>query len=355
MPSSSENIGTKLEEIVTTLGRYYGATSRSDFVSMLLLRERDLPRNAFEIPDTTPARIAAQALLDVTEGGFTTPELIRRLNEYVGSARASNDIPGLIKICYEPELLADSDNRANSVLRVSSRPSVRKPGGQFIEQGHQKRGESDTDAFSLKNVGGFGTLGLRETSRANVSINETGTSAGASVHVDCSIIQVFANRLAPASRDMGALTLFMNAIPTLEISRAVPFIDVVLIQEGDHFTNDRITSLSLGQFFLGNTTVPNGTMERTILGANDAEVVADNARNPEFERTERDTDGTERTIQSPIATAGMELFTSPQTLVSADEDYQELDAFAASTSEQLRRQSPVIDKFRPLMSLKSLS
>ena len=134
MPSSSENIGTKLEEIVTALGRYYGATSRSDFVSMLLLRERDLPRNAFEIPDTTPARIAAQALLDVTEGGFTTPELIRRLNEYVGSARASNDIPGLIKICYEPELLADSDNRANSVLRVSSRPSVRKPGGQFIEQ-----------------------------------------------------------------------------------------------------------------------------------------------------------------------------------------------------------------------------
>ena len=55
MPSSSENIGTKLEEIVTALGRYYGATSRSDFVSMLLLRERDLPRNAFEIPDTTPA------------------------------------------------------------------------------------------------------------------------------------------------------------------------------------------------------------------------------------------------------------------------------------------------------------
>jgi len=306
----------------------------------------------FTVPDSTPARVAAQALLDVTEGGFTTPELIRRLNEYVGSATDTNDIPGLIKICYEPELLADLDNRARAVLRTGTAPSVDTPGDTNVQQGFKRRGDSDNQAFSIKHTGGFSSASEAETI---VSINGTGTSPGTSAHVDCSIIQVFANRLAPASRDMGALTLFMNAIPTLEISRAVPFIDVVLVQEGDHFTNNRLTSLSLGQFLLGNQTIPDGTMQRTILGANDAQVVSENARDPEFERTERAADGTETTTRSPIATAGMELFTSPQTLVNADEDYQELDAFSASREAQLVRQSPVIDKFRPLMSLKSLS
>lgn len=364
-----ETLDTAIERIVGQLGRYYGATSRSDFVSMLLLRSTDTQSSAFEIPDPTPARTAAQALLDVTEGGFTTPALVQKLNELVGSAdeaQGDNDIPSLIKICYEPALLGDRDNNARSVLRSDTRPNVRLHDSNYSSQGYKKPGDDDAMAFSLKHIGGFG-INARTThagdARTTVSVNETGAPTTDSTHVDCSIIQVFANRLAPASRDMGALTLFMNAIPTIEMSKAVPFIDMVLVQEGRHMSPEgpsgagRVSSLSLGQFFLGNTQVNEGTTQYSIMNANDAVVAAENDRLPEFERAQRDSAGreTETLIASPISTAGIELFISPQTMVNADEDHAELDAFTNNGEEQIRRQSPIIDKFRPLMSLKSLS
>lgn len=358
-----ENIQTRLDQVVTELGKYYGAISRSDFISMLLLSSSNISSEptAFSIPDPTPARLAAQALLDTTEGGFTTPELIDRINRHVGEATDANDIPGLIKICYEPALLGNRDDGAKVVLRQNTRPYVRKHDNSLVEQGKIKPGEDISQAFSIKNIGGFGGDATRAAARATVSVNETGASTPDSAHVDCSIIQVFANRLAPASRDMGALTLFMNAIPTIEISRAIPFIDMVLIQEGGHFSpgnapgTSRISSLSLGQFFLGNSRVQEGTTQHTIVGANDAYVASENSRLPEFERTTTEGEGNQVVTAQPIATAGMELFTMPQTLVNADENHVELDAFAASEEAQVRRQSPVIDKFRPLMSLKSLS
>lgn len=362
----NENIGSRLEEIVGHLGKYYGAMSRSDFTSLLLMGSSSLPSSPFEIPDPTPARVLAQAFLDISEGAFTTPALIQRLSGFVGAgtqnqdqgdaASSANDIPGLIKICYEPALVGVDSDKSGVILRNSLRPQVRNHDGNRTPQGVIKDGETEEQAFSIRHVGGFGALSAPRADQPAVLINETGTQTDSTSHVDCAIVQVFANRLAPASRDMGALTLFMNAMPTLEISRAVPFVDVVLIQEGNHFSaGNRIVSLSQGQFLLGNAEVPPDTVTRAILGANDAQVAYENSRVPEFERTTRDQEGNERVVASPIATAGMELFTSPQTLINSDEEHLEPDVFSDSDESQRRRQVPVIDKFRPLMSLKSVS
>ena len=171
------NITSKLEQIVGALGRYYGATSRSDFVSMLLLRSENRPENPLDIPDPTPAMLAAQALLDVSEGGFTTPALIQALNDLVGGgtsdSASSNDIPGLIKICYEPENLGDRDKSAKSVLRENTRPRIRKPSGDNVPQGHVKRGET-AEAFSIKHIGGFSTSAEGAGSNS-ISVNHMGT------------------------------------------------------------------------------------------------------------------------------------------------------------------------------------
>lgn len=357
------DLETGLDAIVTRLGRHYGAISRSDFVS-LLFRSGTAGGSAtgFDIPDPTPGRLAAQAIMSTTEGGLTTPALIASLDQLAAGrssdsgAAASNDIPGLIKICYEPELVDPSQDRSKIILRADSRPQYSRATSDN-QQGAIKSGESPNDAFSIKNIAGF-----RATSTeggASVTVNSAGAAPG-STDVTFSVVQVFSNRLSTASRDMGALTLFMNAIPTIEISRAVPFIDVVLIQEGGSTTQDaagqsRISSLSLGQFFMGNAPVTAGTVEHSILTAVDEVIAGENRRDPEFTRTVTDPDGTERSVVSPIATAGMELFTAPQTLVNADEDHYELDAFTANQELQTRRQSAVIDKFRPLMTLSSLN
>lgn len=348
---------TGLEQVVAALGKYYGAVSRDDFVSMLI-RSGSSGTGALEVPDPTPGLIAARALMDVTEGGYTAPELVRALSDLVGGGSSENDIPGLVRICYEPSEISESDDRSGVLLREGKTVSYSRPPGGSATQGAVKGGEEPSIAYSIKHISGMSESSSTADGAA-VSVN-TGASSPGNSGVTFSVAQVFANRLSPASRDMGALTLFMNAIPTIEMSRAVPFIDVVLIQEGAATTTDaagstRISSLSLGQFFLGNAPVQEGTVQHTILTARDAIVAAENQRNAEFPRSRTDEDGVERTTASPIATAGMELFTTPQTLVNADEDHYELDEFAASDELQMRRQAPIIDKFRPLMSLKSMS
>lgn len=359
MPPRGENLETALERAVRGLGSYYGAISRDDFVAMLLMRERQLgEQGAFTIPEiTTPARVAARALLDVTEGGYTTPGLIQQLNSYVGDGSSGNssqdnDIPGLIKICYEPAAFGaqGEQDRARVLLREDTRPII--GAGNGVQQGHN-RGTDPSRHYSLKSITGLEST-TESANGSPITVN-AGNQGSGSDSVNFSVIQVFANRLSPASRDMGALQLFMNAIPTIEMSRAVPYINVTLIQEGDHFDADnRVSSLSMGQFLLGNRTVNPGSIERAILGANDAIVVAENERNPEFSR-QQTADGQTNTVTSPISTAGMELFTSPQTLVNADDNHIELDELVGNEEAQIRRQSPVIDKFRPLMSFKNLS
>ena len=347
---------SRLDEIVRTLGRYYGSISRSDFTARILQgrpasstatatspTSSAAPSGVLEIPTTppTPAQRAAAAFLDITEGGYTTPDLIRMIESYAsgGGGGGPNDIGGLIRICYEPT--PNISPNTGIVLNETTRPRIGVPGasaGSEPRQGYAPPGS--TDPYSIKHISGADIGATGATSDTNTGGNTTSFS----------VSQVYSNMLSPSSRDMGAITLFMNAIPTIEMSRAVPFIDMTLIQEGDHFdASNRLNSLSLGQFFLGNKVVPPNTTARNIMGANDFLVTEENRRDREFERN-----GT----ASPISTAGMELFTSPQTLVNANESHREngdLTTGAAASEEILRRQSPVIDKFRPLMTLKSLS
>jgi len=338
----STTLESPIERIVHAIGRYYGSISRDNFVSMLLQRETNLPSNILEPPPLTPPSIAAAAIMSMADGGFTTPHLITQINQMAEgseSAGETSELANTIKICYEPGF---SDN-SNVLLTPSNAPEIR--GG--IRQG-VPRGES---GYSIKQISG-----LNES-----SVNNNSGSPSASENT-LSVIQVMANKFAPANRDMGSLTLFMNAIPTIEMSRAVPFIDVVLIQEGAALDGDnRISSLSLGQFLLGNSQV-NNEMQRSIISARDAAVVGGNQSEPEFERS-RTRDGNEETVVSPISTAGMELFTSPQTLVPADELHIEDGPMPSSgdgspeanAERQVRRAAPVIDRFRPLMTLRGLS
>lgn len=330
----------RLEQATAALARYYGATTRNDFVS-LLLRSREA-RPAFaplEVPSPTPASVAAAALLNITDGGLTTPQLISEIDELVAggaSEQQGNNLRSLIRICYE----AYGDLQNQSGIRLTKGNTV---GGSPLGVPTPEMGE----IYSVREM-----LGLEGQSDSSNPINEGGDGA---VGCDLAAVQVFANRLSPASRDLGALTIFLNAIPTLEMSRAVPFIDIVLIQEGASISagtseqDRRLNSLSLGQFLLGN--VNPGDNPHPTLTATDLQVLNEQARTPDFERTSDEGE----TTTSPISTAGMELFTSPQTLVNADETHFEDSDLYGNVEEQLRRQSPIIDRFRPLMSLKSLS
>jgi hypothetical protein len=338
MPGSNRGIQ------LGAIGKYYGIVDRHAFVSML--NNTGSAGDALSPPETTDiSNTLADLLLSVSEGVHKTPNLIAEINRMTEGATAAsaevNEIKRKVRVLYEPTGPHISDD-AKSVVMTSQ---DKMPIFGTLVQGLLR---DDSNKYSFRKV-----AGIDESER----INEPGVgSAGSST---ASIIQVFGNHISPSNRDAGSLSFFMNAIPTIEISRAVPFIDIVLIQQGPHInTQNVLSSLSMGQFLLGNVKTDGmSSIERAYLSANDSEIVNANSVDPEFSETRTDaTTGETTSTPAQISTAGMELFTAPQTLVNADEVHQEIDAVDASDENAIRRRAaPVIDRFRPLMTLKSVN
>lgn len=122
--------------------------------------------------------------------------------------------------------------------------------------------------------------------------------------------------LGPSVRDMGSIQVFLNSIPTLEFSKCVPFIKIELISpEGE--------SVSLTNFLLQDEAP--GTSDTRIRNSQSAEILSEAQRPGEGIGGVR---------------SGMELFTSPQTLVNMD----------GPGSSRI----PTIDRLRPLATLGNL-
>jgi hypothetical protein len=135
-------------------------------------------------------------------------------------------------------------------------------------------------------------------------------------------------RISLNLRNANACTIFFNGMPPLELSRAVPYIDVKMFLPRPSITNDRrLYATSLVKFLGGAKIVNVGTPEYTIAKANEiaGSLVSNNGIIPTY------------------TTSGMEMFLSPQTLVNADE-----------TDDPTIRANPVLDKFRPFLSLENL-
>lgn len=135
-----------------------------------------------------------------------------------------------------------------------------------------------------------------------------------------SVYQVKTIRINPTNKSTNAVSIFMNTIPTFEWSRAVPFLNVEFQLARPNVSNGQISSLSLLKFLEGAKPIGN-------LKA--ADIVLANATSNGL---------------SPTASgsSGIEIFTSPQTLVNAYTD-----------QDSSFRIAPVIDIFRPFASLKS--
>jgi hypothetical protein len=129
----------------------------------------------------------------------------------------------------------------------------------------------------------------------------------------------------PSARDHSGLNLFFNSIPTLQWSLCQPFLDIQVstgIKSG-------AAPMSLLRFLNGAAEIEEGAPEFiNLLSANVAEERDDPFDNIDIEQ----------------GSAGMEMFTAPQIMVPANTSYDpELTA------------APIIDRFRPLVSVKDFS
>lgn len=161
---------------------------------------------------------------------------------------------------------------------------------------------------------------------------------------DMAIICYHAPQLSLATRNTNACTIFLNGIRSIDMSRAVPYLSVEFqiplaptgpAEEGS--TEIRLLAPTLYKFILGGTQTTPGSPLSKLVNAN-----LDSPGQP------ADTSGPNgaevHPAVPPYTRIGMEVFTSPQTLVNGDEYYDENI-----------RLNGIQDKFRPFMSLKDFS
>ena len=150
--------------------------------------------------------------------------------------------------------------------------------------------------------------------------------------------------LVPSEKNADLLSVFFNAIPALELTRATPVLNVRIFSKKQVYTTEsgqggKLSSVSLAKFLEGAIDVSEGGGSQ--YGALRAIALANQvtASNPLGNRdTVADTDKD----FLYYSVSGMELFQAPQTLVNPD---------AAKIRSNFL--APPIDPFRPLATIKS--
>lgn len=328
---------SKLAMIVEALGRYYSVVSKEKFMSILAFGD-DNAIDSFgtvNLDPTPEMQKLVRTFTDATEGGVIMSKNFEALKDVITGAEPPGEVEGMVQKLYryigEPaafETIWDDDwKKVCSQISVSDFCKI-KPGT-----------DGSTDGI----------------------INGAFASPTKFTPNLCAL-EVFNPKLVPASRDSGAAGLFMNAIPTLEFSRLQPYLDIVLISPRAGLNNDdKIQSIGLMQHIVGQsqqTTDANKALASAIdesaiqgmLEAADADAAAGGS--------DTQTDASDLAV----STAGMEMFTAPQTLVphinGRLETYGDYEAFSdvigddgTPISSGGRRGAAVIDPFRPLMSI----
>jgi hypothetical protein len=113
-------------------------------------------------------------------------------------------------------------------------------------------------------------------------------------------------------------------VPTLEMSRAVPYFTIEIQTKRPPISADgKAQGMSLARFLQGAVDTSSNTLDQTLLLA-----------------LQTDIDGN---VTEGVTNSGVELFTTPQTLVDPTLGIDGL------------RSAPTIDKFRPFMSIEKLT
>ena len=249
-----------LEKAVSELVKYFNLPERDRLLQSLII-----VNNEVEKVDQTISRL----VLENIDGSFTTSEIIDKLNDHLNNTELS------------------AKNSVNKIIKIfpSNTKNLNIPG---------------LPVSKMNTI-----IGATESKNKETKENPT-----------ISAICIRHARISVANRETNALTLFFNSIPTIEIARCVPYLDVQVQTSRPSISVDgRINSLSALRFLMGAAKVDEETADFKMLDG---------------------ISGQERTY------SGMELFTMPQTLVDADV----LDDVSL-------RPTPVIDKFRPLASIES--
>jgi len=244
--------------------------------------------------------------LDVSEGAYTTAQLLNIFAQRFGIAtQEQNSETNALKEKYKRLFHIVSDAQYAHDMPFPETMAKLKT------TGIARSGESVT------------TQMLRNNNIINSNPNDPSKT-----HPGLSVIVSNTNQVSVANRFTNACSLFLNSIPAIEMSKAMPYLEVNILFPSRAINNSRLNSPSIYKFLFGGATVDNGSILENLSLANQENRLA--GSNPD--------------APTSYTTIGMEAFLMPQTLVNAD-----------NINDTQISANPAIDKFRPFLSLKEFS
>ena len=190
---------------------------------------------------------------------------------------------------------------------------------------------SSTKPFSVKDT-------IKE------SVNENPNENPTKLKPHLAAYQIFDESLAIGNRQTAELAVFLNMIPTIELSRCVPIISAKFslpdrFFKGPKTSTKEFTVASNADFLYGSES--SETKETMAAYRGDTFV------------KEMSNKGENVTKKLGIQT-NLDVFLAPQTMVNTEEKYSGADSdFPGLSKAAYNRSTPVIDKMRPFMSISS--
>jgi len=284
----------RMIEATNVLAKYYGLPDTQSVIKTLKLDAMDPQKdqNIGNLPTATELRIQ-NIMSDTTCGVLPSRRLIKKIVEEIGPQEAAK------------------------YLRI------------FFD------GKSDTTITELEELGIVSInelLGYSVGQADNNTVMNANSSSPSKTFPSVCTIECNTSRVGLIQKNIHPTVIFLNGIPNVEINRAVPFINIefYFARPPINETTKQVQTLSLTKFLEGAQTVDETSSSPLNILASAGKTAGKDIVTGE-------------PISDIYATAGMELFTSPQTLVNANEEY-----------DRILRSNPVLDKFRPLMTLKDL-
>jgi hypothetical protein len=312
---------------VQKLAPYFGILSARDLSSAIALEQlQGISINERNIESAIqPSQVESKIVdlvINTREGALPIIDEVRNRN----ATGARGTINGFGIVSTPPtEYPESSQNDLHTALvyytRSSTATDLQTRLSNFIKLHHSSK--LNENEFSIADIGEM----LKKQDDDNIVKK-------------LSAIEIFSPNIAPSAKDTEGLSILFNGIPNIELARLIPYLDVQFMfgkPTADYDGN--LSAPSIFKFLEGAIKVKDNSTLALLTRGNQIEGRIEGARN--------DTGN--------LAIAGMELFTSPQTMVNADIPNPRYNRLNSSTKEYELRSTSVIDKFRPFLSFKQLT
>lgn len=266
---------------------------------------------AESLTQNTELSAIMEAIIDVNQGAYPIKKIIEKINSQIQNTADGRKDAVQTNLKNLVQIITDVTLDENQVLPFPQ--SLIDTGLDKLAINVARRGQNSQTKLLV--------------SQERTSIN-TNTLAPTKTSPNVSIILLNSPITSLTTRSANACSLFFNSIPSIQMSRAVPYLEVNILQPlpaVDESSGPNLLAPSLYKFLLGGVQARQGSVLHTLQTANSSSNISgDNSRS--------------------YTLLGMEAFTSPQILVNGDD-----------VTNESYRVVPVLDKFRPFMSITSFS